>query len=53
LHRRLKTHFTEDMQKLDKRIAELEAKHLPAYLDELSFRFNRRKRADLFLDTLR
>lgn len=29
------------------------AKHLPAYLDEMSFRFNRRKRADLFLDTLR
>lgn len=29
------------------------AKHLPAYLDEMSFRFNRRKRADLFVDTLR
>ena len=29
------------------------AKHLPAYLDEMSFRFNRRKRSDLFLDTLR
>ena len=31
----------------------ISAKHLPAYLDEMSFRFNRRKRADLFLDTLR
>jgi transposase-like protein len=29
------------------------AKHLPAYLDEMSFRFNRRKNANLFLDTLR
>jgi ISXO2-like transposase domain len=29
------------------------AKHLPAYLEELSFRFNRRNRSDLFLDTLR
>jgi len=29
------------------------AKHLPAYLDEMTFRFNRRKRSDLFLDTLR
>ena len=29
------------------------AKHLPAYLDEMTFRFNRRKRTDLFLDTLR
>jgi len=29
------------------------AKHLPAYLDEMSFRFNRRKRADIFVDTLR
>jgi transposase-like protein len=29
------------------------AKHLPAYLQEMSFRFNRRKRSDLFLDTLR
>ncbi len=29
------------------------AKHLPAYLEEMSFRFNRRKRSDLFLDTLR
>jgi len=31
----------------------ISAKHLPAYLDEMTFRFNRRKRADLFLDTLR
>lgn len=31
----------------------ISAKHLPAYLDEMSFRFNRRKRSDLFLDTLR
>jgi transposase-like protein len=29
------------------------AKHLPAYLEEMSFRFNRRKKSDLFLDTLR
>jgi transposase-like protein len=29
------------------------AKHLPAYLEEMSFRFNRRKRSDLFVDTLR
>jgi transposase-like protein len=29
------------------------AKHLAAYLDEMSFRFNRRKNANLFLDTLR
>ena len=29
------------------------AKHLPAYLEEMTFRFNRRSRADLFLDTLR
>jgi len=29
------------------------AKHLSAYLDEMQFRFNRRKRSDLFLDTLR
>jgi len=28
-------------------------KHLPAYLDEMTFRFNRRKNRDLFLDTLR
>jgi transposase-like protein len=31
----------------------ISAKHLPAYLNEMQFRFNRRKRADLFLDTLR
>jgi transposase-like protein len=31
----------------------ISAKHLPAYLDEMSFRFNRRKNANLFLDTLR
>lgn len=29
------------------------AKHLPAYREEMTFRFNRRGRADLFLDTLR
>lgn len=29
------------------------AKHLPAYLAEIEFRFNRRKRHDLFIDTLR
>jgi transposase-like protein len=29
------------------------AKHLPAYLDEMTFRFNRRKSQTLFLDTLR
>jgi transposase-like protein len=29
------------------------AKHLQAYLDEMSFRFDRRDRSDLFLDTLR
>jgi transposase-like protein len=29
------------------------AKHLPAYLEEMCFRFNRRKSSDLFLDTLR
>lgn len=28
-------------------------KHLPAYLDEMTFRFNRRKSSDLFMDTLR
>jgi transposase-like protein len=28
-------------------------KHLPAYLDEMTFRFNRRKSPVLFLDTLR
>jgi transposase-like protein len=31
----------------------LSAKHLPAYLDEMTFRFNRRKNGNLFLDTLR
>jgi len=31
----------------------ISAKHLSAYLDEMTFRFNRRKRHDLFLDTLR
>jgi len=31
----------------------ISAKHLAAYLDEVSFRFNRRKNANLFLDTLR
>jgi transposase-like protein len=31
----------------------ISAKHLPAYLDEMTFRFNRRKNHDLFLDTLR
>ncbi len=31
----------------------ISAKHLMAYLDEMSFRFNRRKNHDLFLDTLR
>jgi transposase-like protein len=31
----------------------ISAKHLPAYLNEMSFRFNRRKNADLFVDTLR
>jgi transposase-like protein len=29
------------------------AKHLPAYLQEMEFRFNRRNNADLFIDTLR
>lgn len=29
------------------------AKHLASYLEEMSFRFNRRKRPDLFMDTLR
>jgi transposase-like protein len=28
-------------------------KHLQAYLDEMTFRFDRRKRPDLFVDTLR
>src|SRR5438445_6820510 len=31
----------------------LSAKHLPAYLNEMTFRFNRRKSRDLFVDTLR
>ncbi len=31
----------------------ISAKHLPAYLKEMTFRFNRRKNHDLFLDTLR
>jgi len=31
----------------------ISAKHLAAYLDEMSFRFNRRKDANLFIDTLR
>jgi transposase-like protein len=31
----------------------ISAKHLAAYLAEMEFRFNRRKREDLFLDTLR
>ena len=31
----------------------ISAKHLPAYLDEMTFRFNRRKSPTLFLDTLR
>jgi transposase-like protein len=31
----------------------ISAKHLPAYLDEMTFRFNRRKSDDLFIDTLR
>lgn len=31
----------------------LSAKHLEAYLAEMEFRFNRRKRDDLFIDTLR
>lgn len=31
----------------------ISAKHLPAYLAEMEFRFNRRKRHDIFLDTLR
>jgi len=30
----------------------LSAKHLASYLEEMEFRFNRRKRSDLFLDTL-
>jgi transposase-like protein len=31
----------------------LSAKHLQAYLEEMCFRFNRRKNPDLFVDTLR
>jgi transposase-like protein len=31
----------------------ISAKHLAAYLQEMEFRFNRRKRSDLFIDTLR
>ena len=31
----------------------ISAKHLAAYLDEMTFRFNRRKSSNLFLDTLR
>jgi transposase-like protein len=31
----------------------ISAKHLPAYLAEMEFRFNRRNRKDLFIDTLR
>jgi transposase-like protein len=31
----------------------ISAKHLPAYLQEMAFRFNRQKRSDLFIDTLR
>lgn len=31
----------------------ISAKHLPAYLNEMTFRFNRRKNHDLFVDTLR
>jgi transposase-like protein len=31
----------------------LSAKHLAAYLEEMEFRFNRRRRPDLFVDTLR
>lgn len=31
----------------------ISAKHLSAYLAEMEFRFNRRKRSDLFMDTLR
>ena len=31
----------------------MSAKHLAAYLEEMSFRFNRRKSPDLFIDTLR
>jgi len=31
----------------------ISAKHLAAYLEEMTFRFNRRGRSDLFIDTLR
>jgi transposase-like protein len=31
----------------------ISAKHLAAYLAEMEFRFNRRKRSDIFMDTLR
>jgi hypothetical protein len=31
----------------------MSVKHLPAHLEEMVFRFNRRKNSDLFLDTLR
>ena len=31
----------------------ISAKHLAAYLNEMTFRFNRRKNSDLFIDTLR
>jgi hypothetical protein len=31
----------------------ISAMHLPAYLDELAFRFNRGKNPDLYIDTLR
>ncbi|HEY3927340.1 MAG TPA: IS1595 family transposase, partial [Candidatus Koribacter sp.] len=31
----------------------ISAKHLQAYLNEMTFRFDRRKRSDLFIDTLR
>jgi transposase-like protein len=31
----------------------ISAKHLAAYLEEMEFRFNRRKKSDLFIDTLR
>ena len=31
----------------------ISAKHLESYLNEKTFRFNRRKNSDLFVDTLR
>jgi transposase-like protein len=31
----------------------ISAKHIAAYLDEMTFRFNRRDKSDLFVDTLR